>query len=198
MFKIILAFLVSFSLQAQVPHIFGLGDKISASKVNENFEKTPYFKGSILWEESNIFELFAPSIVGAYAEFNPNPAAATYVLSGEALGPDLNLPAIKFASLKTGMYKITVSGAIGKSSSNDVRLSFRMSDGTIHSNSVGIRGSGSLLLVPTMDFEMVYPEDASDVTISLRAKSDNSSSTVPYIDKRISDLKISVYYYPLN
>lgn len=37
MFKIIFIFLISLGTQAQVPYIFGTGDKISSSKINDNF-----------------------------------------------------------------------------------------------------------------------------------------------------------------
>lgn len=117
----------------------------------------------------------------------------SYAVTGEALAPITNIPAIRFASLPPGEYKLEYEGNIIAASG--VNSFYQFFDGTNTSREQSsISLSASTPSISGISHSISYSSPQSNVTLQIRAKSVSGSSiisgttTLPGV--------IRVYYFP--
>jgi hypothetical protein len=119
----------------------------------------------------------------------------TYTAYGSASAPATNIPAIKFSSLPAGVYSLEYEGTLGNTV-NGITSGFQFWDGTNtarEQSAVSVQASNGFYNGVKQTIEYTTPQ--SNITISLRGKTDPTGTTRVYgsgTEKRT----IRVYYFP--
>lgn len=116
---------------------------------------------------------------GSFADFSTQ-TGCTYTTYGAALAPSTNIPAIKFASLPPGEYKIEVEGALEFSpTSGSSGGLLRIFDGTNGARELShlATSNGSYTITPTMIGSFGYSSAQSNVTFSIQGRLQSGSGT---------------------
>jgi hypothetical protein len=132
----------------------------------------------------------------SFADFGTQ-TGCTYTASGLATAPSTNLPAIKFASLPAGEYKVEYEGYAGQGSGGKTAY-YQFWDGTTTAREVSqvYAGAGAAgMASPTVSQSFTYSTAQSNITFSLRARTDASGSAVLTGSAAFPGV-IRVYYFP--
>jgi microcystin-dependent protein len=132
----------------------------------------------------------------SFADFGTQ-TGCTYTASGLATAPSTNLPAIKFASLPAGEYKVEYEGYAGQGSGGKTAY-YQFWDGTTTAREISqvYAGTGAAgMASPTVSQSFTYSTAQSNITFSLRARTDASGSAVLAGSAAFPGV-IRVYYFP--
>jgi hypothetical protein len=128
-----------------------------------------------------------------YADFGVQ-TGCTYTTSGQAQAPSTLIPAIKFANLPAGDYRIEYEGGVQQQASG-VYSFFQFSDGTNTAREASSIYSGAVnAIVPGISQTISYLTSQSNVQISLKAKS--ASGAVNISGTTSNPGVIKVWYTP--
>lgn len=122
-------------------------------------------------------------------------SGTAYATEGQALAPSTNIPAIRFASLPPGRYRIVAKGLIGHNSLGGGG-NFLFNDGTNDlgvSNSV-LGGSGALY-TPVVESSVTYLTTQTNVTFQLKASAGSGSGQAQVYGTNANPLQIEVFRY---
>jgi hypothetical protein len=128
------------------------------------------------------------------------PAAQTgcsYAVTGSATAPSTLIPAITFASLPAGDYRIEYEGFWGVTTSTAQTVCAQFSDGTNTARelSCAVSGGGaSTVRIPTISQTISYTTAQSNVTFSTRLKSSSGAAVMSGSTANTGTFK--VYYSP--
>lgn len=122
-------------------------------------------------------------------------ASCSYAVTGEALAPTTNIPAIRFASLPPGEYKLEYEGAVRSGVSGQDAF-FQFFDGTntareessIYTNTTNI-------VVPGINQSITYTSPQSNVTLQIRSKVSTGGQAFLY-GIAANPGVIRVYHFP--
>jgi hypothetical protein len=129
-----------------------------------------------------------------FAEFGTQ-TGCTYSVSGQAQAPSTNIPAIKFASLPAGEYRLEYEGAIRQTTAN-LSAYYQFWDGTNTARETSqIVSQGGTIWTPGISQSISYSSNQSNVTLSIRGKTD-SGGTTSILGTTSSPGVIKVYYFP--
>ena len=117
----------------------------------------------------------------------------TYTTTGSALSPSTNIPAIKFASLPAGDYRLEYEGQIAGTSGTSALYQF--SDGTNVSREISDGySSGTAWHIPGISQTISYSTSQTNMTFEIKAK---VSSGTGYITGTTTNPGvIKVWYFP--
>lgn len=121
-------------------------------------------------------------------------ASCSYALIGQASAPSTNLPGIKFASLAPGDYKIEYEGGIGDNTTAKVAY-YQFSDGTNTARETSSFYSSGSFTASTISQSLTYTTPQSNVTFTLKAKTDSGGNAMIYGTSAIPGV-IRVYRFP--
>ena len=124
-------------------------------------------------------------------------SSCVYTTTGAALAPSTQIPAIKFASLPAGDYRLEYEGLWGTISSAAITGTLQFWDGvnTARETSSALSGGGaSTITVPGISQSINYSSTQSNVTLEIRGKS--SASTVSVYGTTAQPGVIKVWYFP--
>jgi hypothetical protein len=121
--------------------------------------------------------------------------SCSYAATGNASAPATMIPAIKFSSLPPGEYTLQAEGIFDQSTSAK-NAYFQFWDGTNTARELStVYGASAPISVPGIHQSISYSTPQSNVTLSIRAKTDSGGSSV--IDGNTADpLVIKVYKFP--
>jgi hypothetical protein len=123
----------------------------------------------------------------------------SYAVTGSALAPSTMIPAIKFASLPPGEYKLEYEGLIINNVTGK-NAYFQFSDGTNAARetsavSAFVSSGGVSVSVPSFSQSITYTTAQSNVTLSIRGKVDSGDTSFVTGQTAYPGV-IRVYYYP--
>lgn len=124
-------------------------------------------------------------------------SSCVYTTTGAALAPSTQIPAIKFASLPAGDYRLEYEGLWGTISSAAITGTLQFWDGvnTARETSSALSGGGaSTITVPGISQSINYSSTQSNVTLEIRGKS--SASTLSVYGTTAQPGVIKVWYFP--
>lgn len=121
----------------------------------------------------------------------------TYSLTGGASSPATMIPAIKFASLPAGDYRIEYEGLFGSAgSSNSAAFQFWDGVNTVRETSWSNGASNGTTMSPGISQSITYSTAQSNITFSLRAKVGGASTTAYTYGQTTFPSTIKVWYFP--
>ena len=131
-----------------------------------------------------------------YASF-ATVASCSYAVTGEALAPTTNIPAIRFASLPPGEYKVEYEGALYTiATAGRQDADFQIFDGTNQDRETSaISGTSVGDFKPNFMASYSYTAPKNNITLEVRAKTSNSQTTQIYGTTSRPGV-IRVYYFP--
>lgn len=132
---------------------------------------------------------------GTFASFATQ-TGCSYSTTGQALAPSTNIPAIKFASLPAGDYRLEYEGLIGSSGAANNAF-FQFSDGTntAREQSEWNGSGGATLETNGINQSISYSSAQSNVTLSIKAKVVGSATASIY-GSTANPGVIKVWYFP--
>jgi len=128
----------------------------------------------------------------SFADFSAT-TGCVYSTYGQAQAPSTMIPAIKFASLPAGDYKLEYEGQLY----NNVTAKnsyYRFWDGTNYARETSIAGTVAASS-PGMSQSISYSTAQTNITISIRAKTDSGGNAYVYGNGTPNGV-IKVYYFP--
>lgn len=129
-----------------------------------------------------------------FAEF-PTQTGCSYSTNGLALAPSTNIPAIKFANLPAGDYRIEYEGALRQGSANFVGY-YQFWDGVNTAREVSAHtNQGGTIYTSGISQTISYATAQSNITLSMRGKTDSGGNAGPFGTNSIPGV-IKVWYFP--
>lgn len=125
-------------------------------------------------------------------------SGCSYTTEGAALAPSTNIPAIKFASLPAGDYRLEYEGAVGTSGGGTGSY-FQFSDGintAREESSVSLNAASLQYPTSTISQSISYSTAQSNITLNIRAKV--SSGTAYLFGSNANPAVIKVWYFPTS
>jgi microcystin-dependent protein len=118
----------------------------------------------------------------------------SYATTGEALAPSTNIPAIKFASLPAGNYRLEYEGQAGSATSGQNAI-FQFWDGTNTAREQSnIAAGSSSAWASSISQSITYTAQQSNVTLSIRGKVSAGTATIYGVTSQPGTIK--VWYFP--
>lgn len=117
-----------------------------------------------------------------------------YTTTGQALAPSTMLPAIKFASLQAGDYRLEYEGLLNSSVASAVASSYQFSDGTNTAREISSILNNAYAGSPGISQTMSYSSAQSNVTFEIKYKTDSGNTSLSGITSRPGVIK--VWYFP--
>jgi len=124
---------------------------------------------------------------GSLAAFSAS-SPCTQTMAGSALAPSSQIPAITFASLAPGNYKLEVQGNVYNTTAGVAQLQFFDGTNFAKEPSVFYSSSGELN-VPGISETFTYTTPQTNVTFSLYGKTGSGTLS-------LNEITINVYYFP--
>ena len=119
----------------------------------------------------------------------------TYTTSGQALAPSTNIPAIKFASLSAGDYRLEYEGTTQAANSN-LAAYYQFSDGTNTARETSaIFATSSSVASNTLSQSITYSTAQSNITLEIKGKADSGGTNRIY-GTTTFPATIKVWYFP--
>lgn len=119
----------------------------------------------------------------------------SYTVTGQALAPTTNIPAIRFDSLPAGDYRLEYEGTAGNNTANKNAF-YQFFDGTNTSRETTvIGGSAGASFTGTLQHTISYTSPQSNVTLQIRGKADSASTNQIYGTTTYPGV-IKVFYFP--
>lgn len=121
----------------------------------------------------------------------------TYTTSGQAQAPSTNIPAIKFASLPAGDYRLEYEGGLGlNAASTSTTAYFQFTDGTNTAREISnYYAYNSQPISSTMSQTITYNSSQSNVTLEIKGKiSGTVASAITGTTSQPGTIK--VWYFP--
>jgi hypothetical protein len=124
-------------------------------------------------------------------------AGCSYAVTGQALAPTTNIPAIRFANLAPGDYRIEYEGSLYTSATAGRQDAyFQFYDGSNEYREVSTIGGTTVGdFKPNFSASYTYTAPQSNITLQVRAKTSNSQTTFIYGTTAQPGV-IRVYYFP--
>lgn len=116
-------------------------------------------------------------------------------LIGNATAPATKIPGVTFSSLPPGDYLFVSTGSFAHNDANATACYFRYSDGTNFSKEMKNYYGTNTGISGAVLGRLSYSAAQSNVTIQLQARNDGSSTPCDVVTN-VTDLNISVYYFP--
>lgn len=119
----------------------------------------------------------------------------SYSTIGSASAPATNIPAIKFASLPAGDYRLEYEGTLYQTTAAKGGY-YQFSDGTNTARELSqVYNSGGSIQSPTLSQTISYSTAQSNITFEVKGKTDSGGTTALY-GTTVSPAVIKVYYFP--
>lgn len=125
----------------------------------------------------------------------------TYTVTGEALAPSTNIPAIKFNNIPAGELRLEYNGAIFSATANHT-AEFRFHDGTDYAKEfaalLNLNTTTGNQSISLSDFtqSFTYPVAKTNVTLEIRGRVSNAANTATISGITAQAGLIKVWHYP--
>ena len=123
----------------------------------------------------------------------------SYSVTGQALAPSTNIPAIRFASLPPGEYKLEYEGLIGSTNTGTMNIGYQVFDGTNSWRETSTVDSGlaagSSFRVNAFSSSFSYSAPQSNITLQARGRNSAGNAALIYGTAAQPGV-IRVYYFP--
>jgi hypothetical protein len=132
----------------------------------------------------------------AFASFATQ-TGCSYAVTGQALAPTTNIPAIRFANLAPGDYRLEYEGSLYTSATAGRQDAyFQFYDGSNEYREVSTIGGTTVGdFKPNFSASYTYTAPQSNITLQVRAKTSNSQTTFIYGTTSQPGV-IKLYYFP--